>query len=91
MGFNQNDRGKRYITNKIKILTKRGTDTIHAVIPMKYQKYTSTTILKYVNVLAKVNKLPWERLHNMIPQDACSIPIHVCTVILADISHEQKE
>ena len=58
MEFTQNDWGQRDIINKIVILTKRGTDTIHAVIPEKYQKYPSTTILEHANVLAKVNKLP---------------------------------
>ena len=32
-GFNQNKSSQRNIINKIKILTKRVTDTIHAVIP----------------------------------------------------------
>ena len=42
MEFTQNDWGQRDIINKIKILTKLGTDTIHAVISTKYQKYPST-------------------------------------------------
>ena len=50
------------IMNKTKILTKRGSDEIHDVIPTKYQKYPSNTILKYANVLAKVNKLTWGRV-----------------------------
>ena len=54
----QNDCGQREIINKIKILTKRSSDTIHVVIPMKYQKNTSTTILKHKNILAKLNKSP---------------------------------
>ena len=39
-------------------MKKRGTDMIHSVIPKKYQKYPSTTILKHMNVLDKVNKIP---------------------------------
>ena len=58
MQFTQNDRGQRDIINKTKILTKQGSDTIHDVIPTKYHKYPSNPILKYVNVLAKVNKSP---------------------------------
>ena len=58
MGFTQNNSGQYDIINKIKILTKRGTDTIHALIPKKYQKYPSTKRLKHANVLAKVNKYP---------------------------------
>ena len=58
MEFNQNDWGQIEITDKINILTKQGTDTIYAVILMKYQKYPSNTILKYANILAKVNILP---------------------------------
>ena len=38
MEFTQNDRGQYDILSKNKILTKRGTDKIHAVIPTKYQK-----------------------------------------------------
>ena len=53
--------------------------------------YTSTTIIKHANVLAKVNKLPWGHLQNVKPHDAYSIPIHVLTMTLADISHEQKK
>ena len=73
------------------ILTKGGTYTIHAVIPKKYWKYPSTTILKYANVLAKVNKPPYGRLPSITPHDAHSITIHVLTVNLADISKKQKE
>ena len=58
MEFTQNDWGQCDIINKFTIVTKRGTDRIHAVIPTKYQKDPSTTIIKYVNVMAKVNKLP---------------------------------
>ena len=42
--FMNNDWGQRDIINNIKILTKQGTYTIHAVILTKYQKYPSTTI-----------------------------------------------
>ena len=63
---------------------------IHADIPTKYHKYTSTTILKHVNVLAKLNKPPWGRLHNMTPNDTYIITIHVLTMTLADISHKKK-
>ena len=59
------------------MLTKRGSDTIHDIIPTKYQKYPSTTILKLANVLAKVNKPPQGTLHNITPPDAYSITIHV--------------
>ena len=52
------------------MLTKQVRDTIHAVIPKKCQKHPSTTILKYENVLDKVNELTWGRLHNMAPHDA---------------------
>ena len=58
MDFKQNDLGQREIINNITILTKLGIATIHAVIPTKYQKYPSATILKHANVLAKVNKPP---------------------------------
>ena len=58
MEFTKNGSGQRDIINKTKIFTKRGLDMIHDVIPKKYHNYPSTTILKHVNVLAKVNKLP---------------------------------
>ena len=58
MEFTQNNQGQGDIINKLKILTKQGTDTIHAVIPKKHQKYPWTTILTHENVLAKVNKSP---------------------------------
>ena len=64
---------------------------MHAVIPTKYQKYPSTTILKHMNVLAKVNKSPSGPLLKMTPHDAYSITIHLLRMILMDISHEQKE
>ena len=56
MKFTHNYWGQLDIIKKIKILTKRGADTIYTVLPTKYCKYTSTTILKHANVLAKVNK-----------------------------------
>ena len=64
---------------------------IHDVIPTKYQTYFSTTILEHANVLDKVDKSPLNVLRNMTPHDAYSITIHVRTVTLSDISHEQKE
>ena len=42
---------------------------MRAFIPKKYQKYPSTTILKFENVLDKVNKLPYMCLLNMTPHD----------------------
>ena len=59
---------------------------IYTVIQMKYQKYSSTTILKHDNILAKVNKLPHGRLHHMTPHDVYSITIHVHTMTIAEIS-----
>ena len=47
-----------WIINTIKIIIKQGSDTINDVIPTKYHKYPSNTILKYANVLAKLNKSP---------------------------------
>ena len=58
MKFNKNDWDQHEIINKIIILNKRGLDMIHDVIPTKYQKYLSTTILEHAFVLAKVNKSP---------------------------------
>ena len=58
---------------------------------MKYQKYTSTTILKHVNVLAKVNKSSYVCLVNMTPYDDYSITTHVYTMTISDISNEQME
>ena len=57
MEFTQSDWGQHDIISEIKILLKRGINTIHAVIPIKFQNYPSTTILKHSNVLAKVNTL----------------------------------
>ena len=56
MCFTQNDWSQCDIINKNIFLTKRGKDTIHAVILMKCHKYFSTKILKHANVLAKVDK-----------------------------------
>ena len=91
MEFTKNDWYQRDIINKIIISTKQDTITIHVIIPKKYQKYPSTTILKNANVLAKVNKLPYEFLHNMTSHDAYIITIHVLTITISDISHKQKE
>ena len=64
---------------------------IHAVLPKKYQKYPSTTIMKHANVLSKVNKSPYVNLLYMMPYDAYSMTIHVCTMTIVDIIHEKKE
>ena len=90
MKFTQNYWGQFNIINKIKILTKQVTDTIHASIPTKYQKYPTTTIIKHSNVFAKSNELPYGRLPNKIPHDAYSITIHVRILNPADISHKQQ-
>ena len=60
---------------------------IHAVVLTKYQKYPPTTILKHVNVLTKVNKWPYVSLHNMMPHDSYSIPIHVRRMTLLGMNH----
>ena len=62
---------------------------IHAVIPTKYQKYPSTTILIHVNFLAKGYKSPCGRLPNIMPHDVYSITIHVRTIV-ADISNRKR-
>ena len=90
MEFTQNDWFQRDIINKLIILTKRGTDTINFVIPKKYHKYTSITVLKHANVLAEVNKSSYARLHNMMPHDAYIIKILVRIVTLGEISHEKR-
>ena len=90
MEFTQNDWGQHDIINKIIILNKLGSNMIYDVITTKYHKYFSTTILEHANFLAKVNKSPQIHLHNITPHDDYSIKIHVRTVTLADISHEQK-
>ena len=56
--FTQNDLGQHDIINKIIILNKLGSDMIYDVIPTKYQKFFSTTILEHANVLVKVDKSP---------------------------------
>ena len=91
MSFNYNSLGQRTIINNIMILTKRGADRMNTVILEKYQKYPSTTILKHVNVLAKLNKFPYSSLLNMMPDDAYVFTIHVLTMNLVDISHKQNE
>ena len=48
-------------------MTKQGTNTIYDAIPMKYQKYPSTTILTHVNALDEASKSPYVRLYNMMP------------------------
>ena len=89
MEFTKNKWGQRDITNKTEILTKQSSDTIYDVIPTKYQKYYTTTIPK--NALSKVNKSTYGSLLNTPSHDAYSIPIHVRTMTLEDINHEQKE
>ena len=89
--FTQNYWGQRDIINKIIIFTKRVTDTIHALIPTKYQKYPSTTTLKHEKNLDKVNKLPNVRLLHTKPHAGYNIKIHVLTITISDISHEQKD
>ena len=90
MDFMSNDWNQHDIIDKIKILTKRGTDTIHSGILTKYQKYPSTTKIKHANILDNVNKVPYGCLPNMTPHDAYSITTHLHKVNLAEISHEQK-
>ena len=58
MDFTKNDSDQRDIINKIKILTKRGTDSICAAVPNKFQKNTSTKIFNNAIFLAKLNKSP---------------------------------
>ena len=91
MDFTQNYWGQHDIIHIIKILIKQRTDTIHDIIPTKYQKYSSNTILKHVNSLAKLNQMPYNHFHIMTPCEAYSITIYVHTVTIADSSHEQKE
>ena len=40
---------------------------------------------------AKVNKYPYVRLINTLSYDAYSIPVHVRTMNLSDISQKQRE
>ena len=58
---------------------------------MKYQDYTSTTIPRHANVLAKANKYPYGRLLDMTQHDAYSISIHVRAMTIVEISHTKKE
>ena len=90
MEFTQSYSGQCDIINQIKIFPKRVTYMINAVIPTKYQKYPSTTILEHANDLAKVNKYTYRRLHSMAPHGNYSIKIHVRTLNLAGISQEQN-
>ena len=89
--FAQNDWSQRDILDKIIILKKEVTYTLHAVILKKYHEYPLTKILKHLNVLAKVNKSPLGSLPNMMPHDAYSIIIYVHTVTLVEFSREKKE
>ena len=67
MEFTQNDWGQCDIINKIIVLSKWGSDTIHAAIPTKYYKYPSNKILKHANVFAKENKVPYRSLPYITP------------------------
>ena len=58
MGFVKYDWGQQDIINKIKIWTKLVTYTINDVITKEHQKHPITTMLKHMNVLAQVNKVP---------------------------------
>ena len=71
-------------------INQKGTDKKYAVIPTKHQKYSSTTILKHVDVLAKVNKSPYAHLLYMTPHGAYIIKIHVCKMTISEIGHEQN-
>ena len=62
---------------------------IHVAIPKIYNKYHPIKILKHANVLDKVNKSTLVCLLNMVTQDSYSITIHVHTIIILNISHEQ--
>ena len=91
IGFPKNDWVQRDIIYKIIRLPKQGIDTTHAVILTKYYKYPFTTIIKHAKVLPKANKWPCGKLQNILSHDVYSIPIHIHTVTLADISNEKKE
>ena len=67
MKFTHNDWDQHNIINNIVILTKWGADTIYIVLPTKYHKYSSTTILKHVNILDQVDKLPYKCLLDVMP------------------------
>ena len=47
-------------------LNQKVTDTIHAVILMKYHKYPPTTILKHTNVLYQVRNLTFLLLSSLM-------------------------
>ena len=49
------------------IFLTKDVDAIHAVTPTKDQKYPSTIILKYANVLAELIKSYDVHLINIIP------------------------
>ena len=78
-------------TKKNYNIDQQGTDTIHAIITKKCQKYPSNTTLKHVNILDKVNKFPFVRLLNMTPHNTYSITTHLRTMTILYISHEQTE
>ena len=69
MSFTKNDCGQHHII-KCYNINQRGTDTLHGVIPIKYQNYPSTTILKNAKILAKANKFPYVHLLDMTTHDA---------------------
>ena len=87
MSFAHNDWGQREIINNVIILTKRVADTIYTVIPTKYHKYPSTTIIKQEYGLAKVNKPPYGRLLKMKPHKTYIITINVRTTNMVGIIH----
>ena len=64
---------------------------IHAVIPINYHKYPSSTIIKHKDVLARVNKWTYVHSLNMKPHDYKSITNHVHKMTVSDISYEKKE
>ena len=90
MSFTQNYWSQRDTIKIYIILTKQGTDTIHDIIPKKYHKYPSTTILKHVNVLSKLNQLTYVCLQNLTPHDDYSITIHIRVMTISEIIHEKK-
>ena len=57
----------------------------------KTSEFPTITILKHVNVWAKVNKSPLARLQNMTPHDAYSITINVRKMTISYISNKKKE
>ena len=91
MSHTHNEWVQRDIINNIIILTKQDADMIYTIIPTKHQNYPSTKILNHANVLAKVNKSPYERLLGMAPHDAYILTIHVLTMTLVYIIHKQKD